>query len=614
MLRRLLPFVWPRRAMVLEATALLLAISVLDTTVLPFLLAAILLCVVGSSGVAAGTPFTMKVFGWDMATLLSHVPVGHDRVSVLLAIAGAATAAVLAKCACDARRLYVCQRFGLLVASDLRQRLFRSLVAQPVAFHDAQQAGTLVSRITGDLGGLQDLLGVKFFELVQAPVAVAIGLAVLLALSWQLTVATLCLAPPVAWIIWLITRRVRDLTTRRHDRLANLNAYLAERLANMRIIHAFAREDSEIAEMQRLNRGYFREAMRAGLAADIISPLSETVALAGMLTGILLGGIAVIRGSMAREHFLVFFAVAPMASTYVGRLARIGPIRQQIAGTTARVFALLDVVPSICDSAEAVPLPPVRGRIAFDAVSFRYGAGESAHALDGVDLEIKPGEVVALVGPSGAGKTTMVSLLLRFFDPTSGRVMIDGHDLRGVTLASLRAQIGLVSQEAILFNRTVADNIRYGRLDASDEEVRQAARAAYALEFVERLPTGFDTLVGERGTTLSAGQRQRLAIARALLRDPRILILDEATSALDSESEQMVQSALARIVRGRTTLVVAHRLSTVRHVDRLVVLDRGKIVQAGSHDYLVAVPGLYQRLYALQTLEPGEAAGPGDAE
>jgi subfamily B ATP-binding cassette protein MsbA len=230
-----------------------------------------------------------------------------------------------------------------------------------------------------------------------------------------------------------------------------------------------------------------------------------------------------------------------------------------------------------------------------------------------VDLDIRPGEVVALVGPSGAGKTTLVSLLLRFFDPTGGRVLVDSHDLRDVTLASLRAQIGLVSQEAILFNRTIRDNIRYGRLEATEREIHAAADAAYAFEFIDRLPAGFDTLVGERGTNLSAGQRQRLAIARALLRHPRILILDEATSALDSQSEQLVQEALARIVQGRTTVIVAHRLSTVRHVDRIVVLDRGKIVQSGTHDYLVSVPGLYQRLYALQSLEPDPATQPGGA-
>jgi subfamily B ATP-binding cassette protein MsbA len=354
--------------------------------------------------------------------------------------------------------------------------------------------------------------------------------------------------------------------------------------------------------MRQLDRAYVRDALRAAVAADVISPLSEAVALAGMLTGILVGGIAVIRGGMAPEYFIWFFAVAPMASTYVGRLARIGPIRQQIAGATIRVFALLDLVPTVRDSATAVALPPARGRVTFERVSFRYGADDREPALSEVDLDIVPGESVALVGPSGAGKTTLVSLVLRFFDPTGGRISIDGHDVRDVTLASLRGQIGVVSQEAILFNRTVGDNIRYGRLDATEAEIRAAAEAANALEFVEQLPRGFDTLVGERGMALSAGQRQRLAIARALLRDPRILILDEATSALDSQSEQQVQAALRRIVRGRTTFVIAHRFSTVRDVDRVVVMERGRVVQSGTHDQLLLLPGLYQRLYALQAL------------
>ena len=605
MLRRLLPFVRSRRLLLAEATALVLVISVLDSTLLPFLLAAILLTVVGSTGLAGGAPFHMRVLGWDAARLLSFgTPGGGDRVSILLVLAGAAAITVSLKCGLDARRIYVTHRFGHLVARDLRQKLFAALVAQPMAFHEAQQAGGLLSRITGDLSGLQEMLGVQFFELVQAPIAVAVGTVVLVALSWKLTLVTLCMAPAVTYLIARITRRVRRLTTLRHDRMAGLNAYLAERLASVRTIQAFGCEAVEIAEMDRLNRAYVDDAMRAALAADTISPLSDAVALSGMLAGGLLGGIMVIHGSIAPEHFVCFFTVAPMASTYVGRAARLSPIRHQIEGVMTRVFMLLDLVPAVRDCPEARPLARVKGAVTFDGASFTYADDREA-ALTCVDLAIAPGEVIAVVGPSGGGKTTLVSLVPRFFDPTAGRVLVDGCDVRNVTLASLRAQIGLVSQEAILFNHSVRDNIRYGRLDAAERDIVAAAEAANALEFIARLPAGFDTVVGERGVTLSAGQRQRLTIARAILRDPRILILDEATSALDSESEQLVQAAIRRIVRGRTTLVVAHRLSTIRDADRIVVLDHGRLVQVGNHEHLVAEPGLYQRLHELQMSGPG---------
>jgi subfamily B ATP-binding cassette protein MsbA len=548
----------------------------------------------------------MKVVGLDLGRLATLVPGTGDRFSLLLSLGALALLAVLVKCAADARRFYVTHRFGHLVGLDLREGLFRALVAQPVAFHEAQEAGGLLSRITADIAALQSSLGIQLFELVQAPIAVAIGLGVLFALSWPLTLATLCLAPAVAFVLSRAARSIRHRTAARQDRLASLNAYLAERLASVRTIQGFGRETFETAEMSRLNRAYVAGAMRAVMVTELISPLTEFVALAGILAGVLVGGLAVVSGRMAADHFVFFFAVAPMAGKYVGRLAYTGALWHQIAGATNRVFSLLDIVPAVRDAPSARPLPPARGRITFDRVSFRYRPDSPEAELGGINLDVAAGEVVALVGPSGAGKTTLVSLVPRFFDPTGGRVLVDGHDVRDVTLASLRGQIGLVSQDTILFNRTVAENIRYGRLDASDGEILGAARAANALEFIERLPQRFDTPIGERGVTLSAGQRQRIAIARAVLRNPRILILDEAMSALDAENERLVQAAIARVVEGRTTFVVAHRLSTVKHVTRVVVLDRGRIVQVGSHDELVATPGLYQRLYELQA---GGSAG-----
>jgi subfamily B ATP-binding cassette protein MsbA len=601
--RRLLPLAWPHRATVFEALVLLVTTTLLDTVVVPLLLAAILLCVVGASTGAIGEPFFIRIVGLDFRRLATLVPGTGDRFSLLLSLGALALLAVLVKCAADARRFYVTHRFGHMVGLDLRERLFRALVGQPVAFHEAQEAGGLLSRITADIAALQSSLGIQLFELIQAPIAVALGVGVLFALSWPLTLATICLAPAVALVLSRAARSIRHRTAARQDRLASLNAYLAERLASVRTIQGFGRETFETAEMSRLNKAYVAGAMRAVMVTELISPLTEFVALAGILAGVLVGGLTVVSGRMAPDHFVFFFAVAPMAGKYVGRLAYAGALWHQIAGATTRVFSLLDLIPAVRDAPSARPLPPARGRVTFERVSFRYRPDSPEAELAGIDLDVAAGEVVALVGPSGAGKTTLVSLVPRFFDPTEGRVLIDGHDLREVTIASLRGQIGLVSQDSLLFNRTVAENIRYGRLDASDREILHAARAANALEFIERLPQAFETPLGERGVTLSAGQRQRIAIARAVLRDPRILVLDEAMSALDSENERLVQAAIGRIVEGRTTFVVAHRLSTLRHVTRIVVRDRGRIVQAGSHDALSAVPGLYRKLYESQVLK-----------
>jgi subfamily B ATP-binding cassette protein MsbA len=312
----------------------------------------------------------------------------------------------------------------------------------------------------------------------------------------------------------------------------------------------------------------------------------------------------VLGGRLSPQHLVLFFAVAPTAINRMSHMTRSLPAWQQILARADRVFALLDLVPAVTDRPGAAVLPPVRGRVAFEGVTFSYRPGHGTPALSEIDFAVEPGETIAVVGPSGAGKTTLVSLLPRFFEPQSGRVTVDGRDLRDVTLLSLRSQIGLVSQDAILFNRSVGDNVGYGRLTATARDIRAAIEAANAAEFVDRLPAGLDTVVGERGVSLSAGQRQRLAIARAILRDPRLVILDEATSALDSESERLVQEALARFLAGRTTFIIAHRLSTVRHASRIVVLDGGRVVQLGPHEALLREGGLYRRLYDLQAGRP----------
>jgi subfamily B ATP-binding cassette protein MsbA len=597
MIRRLASFAAPHSRTLVIALALLLVATILEAAAIPMLLTTFLFAVIGAESLAA-RGFHLELFDHDFGQDLTRVVATENRTASLLAIAAIGLVIVFVKCACDARRLYLGHKFGLLVARDLRERLFAHLVTQASAFFETTRTGALLSRITADVVVVQQSLGPPLFEVIQTPIALAVALTVMLSLSWRLTLATLCLAPVIGWAISRGGRAVRAMTVARQDRLAALNGYLAERLSGIRLIQAFGRESVEQRQMAALNDAYHRGALRSVLIAEMMSPLSHLVAVAGMLAGLLMGGFAVFAHQMSPEHFILFFAVAPLATTHASRLARIGQMHEQVSGAVARLFELLDQVPEVRDAPGAATLPPGRGHVRFEGVSFHYRSGPVV--LSDIDLEVAPGEVVAIVGPSGAGKSTLVNLIPRFFDATAGRVLVEGHDVRSVTLSSLRAQIAVVSQDATLFAQSVADNIRYGRMDATDGEVRDAARAANALEFIEALPDGFATVVGERGVTLSGGQRQRLAIARALLRGPRILILDEATSALDAESESLVQSAVERLISGRTTFVIAHRLSTIQRAHRIVVLSAGRIVESGARSVLLSGDGAYRRFHDLQ--------------
>jgi subfamily B ATP-binding cassette protein MsbA len=485
---------------------------------------------------------------------------------------------------------------------DLRRRLFAHLQSLPLSWLHERRGGEILSRLTNDVEALRGSLAAGISNLLKDGLTLLGCVVWVFAASWRLALFALIVLPPSAWALVTIGRKMRKRSGRAQERMAELTGAVQENITGGRIVRAFGAERFEERRFERSNTGYFRAFTRLRRVSAAAKPLSEYVVIA----------VAVAIGWMgAREVFETHTLAPERLFTFVAALlAMLSPVKSlsEMGGTLAaglgaadRVWGMLDTPPSIVDAPGARPLVPFHDEIRFERVSFAYRPG--VPVLRDLELRVRRGEVVALVGPSGAGKSTTLDLLARFHDPTSGRITFDGIDLREATLASLRAQIGIVSQETILFHDTVRANVAYG-IDTPDPvRVEEAARAAHAHEFVSRMPQGYDTMVGDRGVLLSGGERQRLAIARALLRNPPILLLDEATSALDAESERLVQDALERLMRDRTVLVIAHRLSTVQHADRILVFDGGRLVEQGSHEELLAGDGVYRRLHALQFRE-----------
>jgi ATP-binding cassette subfamily B protein len=511
-----------------------------------------------------------------------------------------------------AQRYYM-EYLAQKVIYDLRSVLYRHLQNLSFSFYDHAQTGQLMSRVTGDVETLRRFLGFGLLNLLSNVITLLAVLVILFTLDWRLAALSMATIPPTIYVVSIFMRRVRPIYVTIQQQIAVITTRLQENLTGVRVVRAFAREEDEEARMDRENRDYLEKNLSAVRISAFFFPLINFITGAGTALVIWYGGQEVILGKMSLGSLVAFNTFLIMLVAPFRMMGWILNMAQRAQASGSRIFEILDTEPEVRDLPEAKPMPPVKGEVEFEDVSFTYvgqaipwlavaASGDKPEPLivHDISLRVRPGETVALLGATGSGKTTLVNLVPRFYDPSHGRVLIDGIDVREVTLESLRRQIGVVLQDTFLFSTSIRENIAYGRLDATLSEIQEAARAAEIHDFIAGLPKGYETLVGERGVGLSGGQKQRVAIARALLMDPRVLILDDSTSSVDTETEYAIQTALARLMKGRTTFVIAQRLATLKNADRIVVLDEGRVADAGDHDALLRRSRIYREIYELQ--------------
>ncbi len=522
-------------------------------------------------------------------------------VALLDAITLALLAVFLLRSLASFVQTYNMNYVGEKIVVDMRCQLYAHLQTLSLRYYADRRVGELISRLSSDVTVVRTVLTGNIATVLQQALTLIGAVAVMFWLNWRLTLFIIVLMPLVVVVGTVLGRAIQRTSTRVQDELAGATVVAEEVLQNIREVKSFVREQYEINRFASAIDLAFRAAVKLLTVRSVFGPIIAFIAFSGLALILWFGGREVLDGRLTAGELIAFLIYGlTVAGSFAGVIGVYSQL-QEALGATKRVFEILDTQPDVQDAPHARKLEPVQGTIALRSLSFAYEAEQVV--LRDINLEIAAGEVIALVGPSGAGKSTLFNLIPRFYDPDSGAILVDGCDIRQVTQASLREQIGIVPQETLLFGGSIRENILYGKLAASETELVAAARSANAHDFISQLPRGYDTVVGERGIKLSGGQRQRVAIARALLKDPAILLLDEATSSLDSESEQLVQEALGRLMRNRTTLIIAHRLSTVRVANRIAVLDAGRIIELGTHADLLAARGLYARLYAMQFRE-----------
>lgn len=553
-------------------------------------LAAAVVCIIMAAGANLYLP-------WIIKDMIDDVLMSKDMLMLNLIAAGILVV-MFTRGVFYYGQSYLVSYVGQRVIIDVRSVLFRKFQKMPLSYYDKQQTGTVMSYITNDVSAMQSAIVDNLIELVTESSILIGSLAMMIYLDWKLSLLTLMTIPLVGFAMKIFGRKLKRSSTVIQERAAEITSLLQESISAIRVVKSFVRETYEIRRFEEQNWRNFQAAMKNVKLSSLLTPTVEFLAAIAVTFIVWFGGYEVVNEVITAGELVAFLTYAVNLANPVKRLSRVYAAIQRAMAAADRVFAVMDLEEKITDVPGAKPLPPIKGQVEFKDITFSYKEGQPA--LQHISFKAEPGQMIALVGPSGSGKSTIANLIPRFYDVDSGTITIDGHDIRQVTADSLREQIGLVPQETMLFSTTVMENIRYGRLDATDEEVVEAARAANAEEFIKDLPEGYDTKLGERGLNLSGGQRQRLAIARAILKNPRVLILDEATSALDTESEKIVQDALDKLMVGRTSFVIAHRLSTIFNADQIFVVENGHLREHGTHEELLAAGGLYSNLYNIQ--------------
>ena len=553
-------------------------------------LALAVVCIIMAAGANLYLP-------WIIKDMIDDVLMSKDMVMLNLIAAGILVV-MFTRGVFYYGQSYLVSYVGQRVIIDVRSVLFRKFQRMPLSYYDKQQTGTVMSYITNDVAVMQSAIVDNLIELVTEGSILIGSLAMMIYLDWKLSLLTLMTIPLVGFAMKIFGRKLKRSSTVIQERVAEITSLLQESISAIRVVKSFVRESYEIKRFEEQNWRNFQAAMKNVKLSSLLTPTVEFLAAIAVTFIVWFGGYEVVNEVITAGELVAFLTYAVNLANPVKRLSRVYAAIQKAMAAAERVFDIMDLDEKITDVPGAKPLPPIKGKVEFKDITFSYKEGQPA--LQHISLKAEPGQMIALVGPSGSGKSTIANLIPRFYDVDSGVITIDDHDIRQVTADSLREQIGLVPQETMLFSTSVMENIRYGHLEATDEEVIEAAKAANAEEFIKELPEGYDTKLGERGLNLSGGQRQRLAIARAILKNPRVLILDEATSALDTESEKIVQDALDNLMVGRTSFVIAHRLSTIFNADQIFVVENGHLREHGTHEELLAAGGLYSNLYNIQ--------------